>query len=57
MTSALDTESKQTVFDVFADPRLTVLSVAHDPDWIHLCGRVFDLEAGHMLEEKPHGDA
>jgi putative ABC transport system ATP-binding protein len=57
VTSALDTESKQAVFDVFADPRLTVLSVAHDPDWTHLCGRVFDLEAGRMLAEKSHGDA
>ena len=57
VTSALDVESKQAVFDVFADPRLTVLSVAHDPDWVSLCGRVFDLEAGRMMEEKQHGDA
>jgi len=57
VTSALDVESKQAVFDVFADPRLTVLSVAHDPDWIHRCGRVFDLEAGHLTEEGQHGDA
>ena len=57
VTSALDTESKQAVFDVFADPRLTVLSVAHDPDWVVRCGRVFDLEAGHLTEEGQHGDA
>ena len=57
VTSALDVESKQAVFDVFADPRLTVLSVAHDPDWIHRCGRVFDLEAGNTTEEKGNGDA
>jgi putative ABC transport system ATP-binding protein len=57
VTSALDTESKQAVFGVFADPRLTVLSVAHDPDWIHLCGRVFDVEAGNMTEAEQHGDA
>ena len=57
VTSALDTESKQAVFDGFADPQLTVLSVAHDPDWVSLCGRVFDLEAGRMMEEKQHGDA
>ena len=37
--------------------RLTVLSVAHDPDWVALCGRVFDLEAGNMTEEKGNGDA
>jgi putative ABC transport system ATP-binding protein len=57
VTSALDTESKQAVFGVFADPRLTVLSVAHDPDWIHLCGRVFDVEAGNTTEVEQHGDA
>ena len=57
VTSALDAESKQAVFDVFADPKLTVLSVSHDPDWVSLCGRVFDVEAGLMTEEKPHGDA
>ncbi|MCX7112813.1 MAG: ATP-binding cassette domain-containing protein [Proteobacteria bacterium] len=57
VTSALDVESKQAVFDVFADTKLTVLSVAHDPDWVALCGRVFDLEAGNMTEEKPDGDA
>ena len=57
VTSALDAESKQAVFDVFADPKLTVLSVSHDPDWVSLCGRVFDVEAGLMTEEKTHGDA
>jgi putative ABC transport system ATP-binding protein len=57
VTSALDVESKQAVFDVFAGPLLTVLSVAHDPDWIHLCRRVFALEAGYLTEEKANGDA
>ena len=57
VTSALDAESKQAVVDVFADPKLTVLSVSHDPDWVSLCGRVFDVEAGLMTEEKTHGDA
>jgi len=32
VTSALDAESKQAVFEVFSDPHLTVLSVAHDPN-------------------------
>ncbi len=57
VTSALDAESKQAVFDVFADPKLTVLSVSHDPDWVSLCGRVFDVDAGHMTEEGEYGDA
>ncbi|PZN70851.1 MAG: ABC transporter ATP-binding protein [Candidatus Methylumidiphilus alinenensis] len=57
VTSALDVESKQAVFDVFADPKLTVLSVAHDSDWVALCGRVFDLEGGNITEEKRNGDA
>ena len=29
VTSTLDAESKKVVFDVFSDPQLTVLSVAH----------------------------
>ena len=57
VTSALDAESKQAVFDVFVDPKLTVLSVAHDPDWVELCGRVFDLEDGHLTDGVQHGDA
>ncbi len=57
VTSALDAESKRAVFDMLADPRLTVLSVAHDPAWIARCGRVFDLEDGRLVQEEPHGNA
>jgi putative ABC transport system ATP-binding protein len=57
VTSALDAESKRAVFEVLADPRLTVLSVAHDPDWIGRCGRVFDLEDGRLIQEDSHGNA
>jgi len=56
VTSALDTESKQAVFDVFSDPQLTVLSVAHDPEWLERCGIVFELEAGRLTEVKRHGN-
>ena len=49
VTSALDAESKQAVFDVFASPKLTVLSVAHDPEWVAHCGQVFYLEQGQMI--------
>lgn len=54
VTSALDAESKQAVFDVFSDPHLTVLSVAHDPEWLERCGIIFELEAGRLIQVKRH---
>jgi len=54
VTSALDAESKQAVFDVFSDPDLTVLSVAHDPEWLERCDMVFGLEAGRLTQGKRH---
>ena len=54
VTSALDTESKQAVFDVFSDPHLTVLSVAHDSEWLERCNIVFELEAGRLTQVKRH---
>ena len=57
VTSALDAESKQAVFDVFSDPHLTVLSVAHDPEWLERCGIVFELEAGRLTQVKRNGNA
>jgi len=54
VTSALDTESKQAVFDVFSDPQLTVLSVAHDSEWLERCDIVFELEAGRLTQVKRH---
>ncbi|MDD5410356.1 MAG: ATP-binding cassette domain-containing protein [Methylobacter sp.] len=56
VTSALDAESKKAVFDVFSDPNLTVLSVAHDPEWLERCGIVFELEAGRLTQVKRHGN-
>jgi putative ABC transport system ATP-binding protein len=50
VTSALDAESKQAVFDVFSDPYLTVLSVAHDPEWLERCDIIFELEAGRLAQ-------
>jgi len=52
VTSALDAESKQAVFEVFSDPTLTVLSVAHDPEWLEQCDRVFELDAGRLINLK-----
>lgn len=57
VTSALDAESKRAVFEVFADPKLTILSVAHDADWIARCGRAFDLEDGRLAPREHHGNA
>jgi putative ABC transport system ATP-binding protein len=54
VTSALDAESKQAVFDVFSDPQLTVLSVAHDPEWLERCDIIFKLEAGRLTQVKRH---
>lgn len=56
VTSALDGESKQAVFTVLADPAFTVLSVAHDPDWIARCDAVFELESGCLTKETRHGN-
>ncbi len=52
VTSALDTESKQAVFEVLSDPALTVLSVTHDPEWLERCSIIFQLEAGRLIQEK-----
>lgn len=57
VTSALDPESKQAVFAVLDEPGLTVLSVAHDPDWIARCGIVYELENGRLAGEGGDGDA
>ena len=54
MTSALDAESKQAVFEVFSDPHLTVLSVAHDHEWLERCGIIFELEAGRLTKVRQH---
>lgn len=56
VTSALDAESKQVVFDVFSDPHLTVLSVAHDPEWLERCGIVFELDAGRLTQVRRDGN-
>ncbi len=56
VTSALDEDSKQVVFEVFSDPQLTVLSVAHDPEWLKRCDIVFELDAGRLTEVKPNGN-
>jgi putative ABC transport system ATP-binding protein len=56
VTSALDAQSKLVVFEVFSDPDLTVLSVAHDSEWLERCGIVFELEAGRLTQVKHYGN-
>jgi putative ABC transport system ATP-binding protein len=56
VTSALDAQSKQVVLDVFSDPNLTVLSVAHGPEWLELCDTIFELEAGRLTQVKRNGN-
>jgi len=56
VTSALDSESKNAVFDVFSDPILTVLSVTHDQEWLDRCDIIFKLEAGRLIEVKRNGN-
>lgn len=48
VTSALDQDSKQAVFEVFSDPRFTVLAVAHDADWLQRSQTVFEMRAGQL---------
>jgi putative ABC transport system ATP-binding protein len=54
VTSALDEESKEVVFEVFSNPDLTVLSVAHDSEWLERCGVIFELEAGRLNQVTHH---
>ncbi|WP_036269873.1 ATP-binding cassette domain-containing protein [Methylocaldum szegediense] len=56
VTSALDDESKQAVLNVFADPSFTVLSVAHDPDWVARCDLVLELEGGRLARIHHNGN-
>lgn len=57
VTSALDLESKRAVFDLFRAPELTLLSVAHDPEWIARCDVTYRVEEGRLVREERHGDA
>lgn len=57
VTSALDLESKRAVFDLFRTPELTLLSVAHDPEWIARCDVAYRVEEGRLVREERDGDA
>lgn len=57
VTSAVDTESKKVVMDILSGSGLTVLSVAHDPEWISRCEVVLELDRGHLVKESRRGNA
>lgn len=56
VTSALDDESKQAVYAVCFQAQLTVLSVAHDPDWLSRCNTILSLDHGRLTGIQ-HDDA
>ncbi len=49
VTSALDSESKQAVYAVCFQAQSTLLSVAHDPEWLARCDSVYNLEQGRLI--------
>lgn len=57
VTSGLDKDSQQAVFDVFIEPQFTVLAVAHDRDWVRRSDAVFKVEAGVLTRMDDHGNA
>lgn len=56
VTSALDSESKQAVYAVCFQCHATLLSVAHDPEWLARCDTVYTLEQGRLAGVQ-HDDA
>lgn len=49
VTSALDADSKQAVYRVCFQSQATVLSVAHDPDWLDRCSSIYQLDHGKLM--------
>ena len=48
VTSALDRDNKLALYNMLDNPELTILSVAHDRDWIDRCQSVLELESGQL---------
>ena len=55
-TSALDDVSKQAVFDIFSDPKITLLAVTHDDDWFQYSTNVFEIAEGQLVDITNHGN-
>jgi len=49
VTSALDSENKLALYNILDNQELTILSVAHDRDWIDRCQSVLELESGQLI--------
>ncbi|MFP4418683.1 MAG: ATP-binding cassette domain-containing protein [Chitinispirillaceae bacterium] len=58
VTSALDSESKKALLDLFANSRFTIISVSHDPDWFSICNKAIHINDGTVdhIGEKPLSD-
>ena len=54
-TSALDPDSKEAVLAALDRPDLTLLAVAHDPDFIAWCGTVQHLDNGRLGRAETDG--
>ena len=54
-TASLDPDSKRAAVEALLLPGVTVLSVAHDPDWLSRCHRVLTMQAGRLADagERP----
>ncbi len=50
VTSALDPESRTAVMDELFRPELTLLSVAHDSEWVRRCDRVIEIRNTQLIE-------
>lgn len=49
ITSALDPESRNAVYEALLQPDHTVLSVSHDPEWTSRCQRIITLAEGRIV--------
>lgn len=50
VTSALDPESKQAVMAELFRPKITLLSVSHDSEWVANCNRIVEVSGSSLKE-------
>ena len=50
ITSALDSESRELVWQLFSAPDFTILSVSHDDKWLAGCDRVLTVKGGTIVD-------
>ena len=56
ITSALDDGSREAILRLFANPDFTVLSVAHDEQWLSRCDTVWTVRGGRLTNRKEADD-